>query len=191
VAAGQQSDSGRAERRVDYRGVRIVLVTSTFVQHDGRVGWHINDDDRYRDLVACGSGESVADAMVTCPTTHGLDTAVDEIRAFFADDHVHMALIVAAGQRLVTTIERADLPASSSGLPPAAELGTLTGRTVSPSAALDAVTAALLRDRRRRLAVVDDRGRLLGLLCLKKSCTGYCSDGDVRERAGEAGRLRG
>jgi CBS-domain-containing membrane protein len=138
-----------------------------------------------------GSGEFVGDVMVTCPTTHGLDTAVDDIRTFFVDDHVHMALIVAAGQRLVTTIERRDLPASSSGLPPAAELGTLTGRTVGPSAALDAVTAALLRDRRRRLAVVDDRGRLLGLLCLKKSGTGYCSDGDVRERAGEAERLRG
>ena len=138
-----------------------------------------------------GSGEFVADAMVTCPTTHGLDTAVDEIRAFFVDDHVHMALIVAAGRRLVTTIERPDLPASSSRLSRAAELGTLTGRTVGPSSALYAVTAALLRDRRRRLAVVDDRGRVLGLLCLKKTGTGYCSDGDVRERAEEAGRLRG
>jgi CBS-domain-containing membrane protein len=128
----------------------------------------------------------VADAMVTCPKTHGLDTVVDEIRAFFVDDHVHMALIVASDRRLVTTIERPDLPASSSGSSWAVELGALPGRTVAPSAALDAVTAALLRDQRRRLAVVDDRGRLIGLLCLKKSGTGYCSDGDVRERAEEA-----
>lgn len=136
------------------------------------------------------SGGHVADAMITYPKTHDVDTALDEIRAFLEDDHVHMALIVGTDQLLVTTIERLDLPARSSGRSPAAELGTLTGRTVSPSAALDAVTAALLRDRRRRLAVVDDRGRLVGLLCLKKSGTGYCSDDDVRERANDAGRAR-
>jgi CBS domain-containing protein len=132
----------------------------------------------------------VADAMITYPKTHDVDTAVDEIRAFFEDDHVHLALIVGNDQRLVTTIERLDLPPCSSGLSPAAEVGTLTGRTVSPSAALDAVTAALVRARRRRLAVVDNSGRLLGLLCLKKTGLGYCSDDDVRERADEAGRLR-
>lgn len=133
--------------------------------------------------VRSDSGEFVADAMITYAKTHGVDTVVDEIRAFFEDDHVHMALIVAADQRLVTTIERLDLPARSSRLSLAAGLGVLTGRTVSPSAALGAVTVALLRDRRRRLAVVDNSGRLVGLLCLKKSGTGYCSDDDVRERA--------
>ena len=124
----------------------------------------------------------VADAMITCPKTHNLDTKTDQIRAIFEDDHVHMALIVAPGRRLVTTIERPDLPASSPDLSPAAELGTLTGRTADPAQPLDAVTAALQRDRRRRLAVVDDRGRLLGLLCLNKDGTGYCSDDSIRQR---------
>lgn len=124
----------------------------------------------------------VADAMITYPKTHHIDTAVDEIRAFFEDDHVHLALIVGTDRRLVTTIERLDLPAYSSGLSPAAEVGPLTGRTVSPLASLVVVTAAMLRDRRRRLAVVDDSGRLVGLLCLKKTGLGYCSDDDVRER---------
>ena len=34
----------------------------------------------------------------------------------------------------------------------------------------------------RRRAVVDDSGRLLGLLCLKQRLTGFCSDDDVAAR---------
>jgi hypothetical protein len=121
--------------------------------------------------------------MVACPKTHRPDTALDEIREFFEDDHVHMALIVTADQRLLTTMERSDLATASSPAPPARDLGRLVDRTVSPSAALDAVTARLLREGRRRFAVVDSTGRLLGLLCLKRDGTGYRSDAGIRERA--------
>ncbi len=34
----------------------------------------------------------------------------------------------------------------------------------------------------RRLAVVDDNGLLMGLLCLKRKLTGFCSDADVAAR---------
>ena len=105
------------------------------------------------------------------------------IRAFFTDDHVHMALIVAADGRLVTTIERPDLAAARSGSARAAELGALVGRTARPADPLGAATAMLLRQGRRRLAVIDESGRLLGLLCLKKDGTSYCSDEGIRERA--------
>ncbi len=40
----------------------------------------------------------------------------------------------------------------------------------------------LLARGRRRLAVVDERGALLGLLCLKRRLTGFCSDADVAAR---------
>jgi hypothetical protein len=36
---------------------------------------------------------------------------------------------------------------------------------------------------RRRAAVTSADGRLLGLLCLKASQAGFCSDHDVRARA--------
>jgi hypothetical protein len=127
------------------------------------------------------SGQFVADAMISCPKTHYLGTTADEIRAFFEDDHVHMALIVRTDRRLVTTIERADLSAGPPVLTLAAEFGTLTGRTAGPGQKLEAVTAGLLRERRRRQAVVDDCGRLLGLLCLKKDGSGYCSDDNIRQ----------
>jgi hypothetical protein len=128
------------------------------------------------------TGQFVADAMISCPKTHDLESTADEIRAFFEDDHVHMALIVKTDRRLVTTIERADLSARPPVVTLAAELGTLTGRTAGPAQKLDAVTAGLLREQRRRQAVVDDCGRLLGVLCLKKDGSGYCSDDNIRQR---------
>ena len=124
--------------------------------------------------------------MVPCPKTHGPESGLEKVRAFFEDDHLHMALIVARGGRLVTTIERPDLAAATSSSTPVAKLGTLIGRTAGPADPLGSATAALLREGRRRLAVVDDSGRLLGLLCLKKDGTGYCSDEGIRERAQRA-----
>jgi hypothetical protein len=136
------------------------------------------------------AGRPVADAMVTRPKTHGPRSGLETIRAFFGDDHVHLALIVATDGRLVTTIERSDLAAATSGSVSVAKLGTLIGRTAGPADPLGAVTATLLREGRRRLAVVDGSGRLLGLLCLKRDGTGYCSDEGIRERAQCAAQLR-
>jgi CBS-domain-containing membrane protein len=133
-------------------------------------------------------GSRVADVMVRFPKTHGPGSTLEEIRAFFEDDHVHMALIVARDGSLVTTVERPDLAAALPGSTPARELGTLTGRTAGPADPLDAATGALRRARRRRLAVVDHSGRLLGLLCLQKDEAGYCSDEGIRERAHPARR---
>ncbi|MEU6148174.1 hypothetical protein ABZ848_48575 [Streptomyces sp. NPDC047081] len=61
----------------------------------------------------------VADAMVTCPKTLDPHAGVDDVRALFGDDHVHMALVVAADGRLLTTIERPDIPAAVAGETPA------------------------------------------------------------------------
>ncbi len=131
------------------------------------------------------TGDRVADAMVTRPKTHAPESSLAEIRAFFDDDHVHMALIVAADGRLLTTIERADIGPVTPDRALAATLGTLAGRTIHPRAPLEAASAALLRAGRRRLAVVDDTGRLRGLLCAKKDGTGYCSDAGILSRARE------
>jgi CBS-domain-containing membrane protein len=128
-------------------------------------------------------GRRVGDVMVRFPKTHGPGSTLEEIRAFFEDDHVHMALVVAGDGLLVTTIERPDLAAALPGSTPAGELGTVTGRTAGPADPLDAATVALRRAGRRRLAIVDDSGRLLGLLCLQKDGAGYCSDEGIRERA--------
>ena len=124
----------------------------------------------------------VDEAMITCATTHRLGSSLAEIGRFFLDDHVHLALVVAPDGHLVTTINRADLAVPAADCTTAEACGTLTGRTVSPTDDLDAVTAWMMRTAQRRAAVVDDSGGLLGLLCLKKTGTGFCSDRDIRER---------
>jgi CBS-domain-containing membrane protein len=153
--------------------------------------WAVPGSERYsscnvglvsRQIAARGR---VADAMVTRPKTHAPESSVEEIRAFFDDEHVHMALVVGANGLLVTTIERADLTRGAPGAVSAAALGRLAGRTVHPEDPLDACAAALLRAGRRRLAVIDAAGTLLGLLCVKKDGTGCCSDADIRRRAAQ------
>ncbi|MFC9354406.1 hypothetical protein [Arthrobacter sp. NPDC057013] len=131
----------------------------------------------------------VRDAMVTMPKTLGLRTTVSQVRSEFEDDHIHMALVVDAEHRLVTTIERADVPLTVDGDTPASKCGTLIGRTTKPDSLLSAATSLLQLKGRRRLAVTDDRNRLVGLLCLKRSGNGYCSDAGVLARAEERSKV--
>ena len=128
------------------------------------------------------SAQRVDEAMITCPATHRLGSSLAEIGRFFQDDHVHLALVVAPDGHLVTTINRADLAVRAASTTTAEACGTLAGRTVSPSDDLDAVAAWMTETAQRRAAVVDDSGKLLGLLCLKKTGTGFCSDQDIRQR---------
>jgi CBS-domain-containing membrane protein len=53
-----------------------------------------------------------------------------------------------------------------------------------PSAtSADAARELLIERGLRRLAVVNHDSTLLGLMCLKRSRTGFCSDEDVASRA--------
>jgi CBS-domain-containing membrane protein len=136
------------------------------------------------------SGLTVADAAITVPKTHPVAASVADINSFFADDHVHAALTVDQQRKLLSIVERADLQhVPSTSADRAAEYGQLYGRTTAPTAELSATYDLLLRTARRRLAVIDHEGRLLGLLCLKRTLNGFCSDRDVAHRpASERGR---
>ena len=144
---------------------------------------------------ACGSYpgpvdevlRSAAEAMLPTPVRHPLSATVGEIRDFFRDDHVHAALIVSPAGYLEAVVERGDIAGCEGLDAAAAPLGRLEGRTVPTGASLAEVRRAMIATGRRRAAVTSDDGRLLGLLCLKASRTGFCSDQDVRARAlGEA-----
>jgi hypothetical protein len=119
--------------------------------------------------------------MVTRPTTHGGTTTVGELRAFFADDHVHMALLVDDGL-LLATVERPDFDSATDDRAPALTRAKLDGRTISPHAAIEAARMNMRRNGRRRLAVTTEESALLGLLCLKENGSGFCSDEDVSAR---------
>jgi len=128
--------------------------------------------------------ETVADVMVRHPKLCHEDSTVGGVRQLFADDHVHAALMM-SGTRLLTVIDRADLGPEATDSEPAARLGRLNGRVIAPTASADAALQQLIASGRRRLAVVAPDGTLLGLLCLKRSGTGLCSDESVRQRQRE------
>ena len=125
----------------------------------------------------------VADAMVTDAKLSRADVTVRELRVLFANDHVHAAVIVEDG-RLLAVVDRADLDLRPDDAR-AVVFGGLAGRVVAASADVDEARQGLLASGRRRLAAVDDAGRFLGLLCLKRSRRGFCSDRDLAARSAE------
>lgn len=126
---------------------------------------------------------TVADAMLHAPKMCGPTTTVGDVHELFDDDHVHVALVV-AGSALLAVVERPDISSTPRDLP-ARLAGRLHDRVVGPEADLDATWRAMTTGGRRRLAVIDEHHMLLGLLCLKRTGTGFCSDTDVQARATE------
>ena len=122
------------------------------------------------------------DVMISTPKTLPAQASVDDARGVMADDHVHMVLLT-DGAKLCGTLVRTDPPPAGSGHEPAIRWAVLRERTVSPNTPAPLVQARLIRNKMRRLAVVDADHTLLGLVCLKRSRTGFCADADVDARA--------
>lgn len=131
-----------------------------------------------------GREQTVGDVLVHRPRTLPADARIAAVRAAFADDHVHM-LLLTEGDTLVGTLLRDDLEAAGGDDVLAVELATLVDRTVSPDVPAEQARRWLVARGLRRLAVVEEDGTLLGLLCLKRRLTGFCSDADVAARAAE------
>ncbi len=130
-----------------------------------------------------GPARTVAEAMVTEVGLSARGTTVGELRALFCDEHVHAAVVVEDGV-LLAVVDRADLEGARDedvALP----RGGLRSRTIGPGADLEHARHLMLAAGRRRLAVVTDDGRFCGLLCLKRTRRGFCSDRDVRARSDE------
>jgi hypothetical protein len=98
---------------------------------------------------------------------------------------VHSALVI-HHRRLLAVIDREDLPVPSveeTEHQPVVGLGTLAGRIVHHSTKLGAARRLIAAAGRRRLAVIDSEGCCRGLLCLKRSGNGFCTDEDVAARS--------
>jgi CBS domain-containing protein len=135
------------------------------------------------------TGLTVADVMVTAPKTMRPSATVADARAFFDDDHVHMALIATSGV-LLGTLVRDDLADFGDDAVLALSRSRLDGRSVAVDEPAEQVRVRMIERGQRRLAVVDDRGALAGLVCLKRKLTGFCGDGDAAARAAERTGLR-
>lgn len=128
---------------------------------------------------------SVAEAMITAPKWCASTATVGELRHFFADTHVHAALVVDE-HILLAVVDRDDLTLAADRVP-AAEVGALLGRAVRDTADLTTAERIMRATGRRRLAVVDADGRCVGLLCLKSSGSGFCTDDDLAARHHDRG----
>ena len=135
-------------------------------------------------------GETVADAMLHRPDTFPLDASASDLREFFESDHAHAALVVDHRGRLRSVIERADL-GNHEPRAPITTLGRLAGRTVDADADLGRTWHTMTSRKLRRLAVTHPgTDVLLGLLCLKRSGLGFCSDADVAARRADSRSAR-
>jgi CBS-domain-containing membrane protein len=130
---------------------------------------------------------TVADAMVHRPKVAPVTSTVADLLRLFVDPHVHAALI-AVDDVLITVVDRDDVHSALLANTPATSLGTLLGRTVEPTASLETARQQLMSTGRRRLAVIDAQQRLLGLLCLKRTRDGFCSEQDLQSRQAETRR---
>lgn len=127
--------------------------------------------------------QTVESAMVRMPALHAPGLTVGEARTALSDPHRHLLLLVRGGS-LVGTISREDLLRAEDEAAPALDLATVSGRTAPPGACLAGTLRWMRTTSTRRLAVVDSSGDLLGLLCLKASGAGFCSDEGIRSRVG-------
>ncbi len=125
---------------------------------------------------------TVADAMITNVKLSNAATTVRELRGLFHDEHVHAAVIVEDGV-LLAVVDRVDVEGNERDDAVAVYLGCQQARVVAPDVDLEEARQFLLASGRRRLAVVADDGRFRGLLCLKRTRKGFCSNRDVRARS--------
>jgi CBS domain-containing protein len=131
-----------------------------------------------------GPAISVADAMITEVKLSARGTTVGELRGVFRNEHIHAAMIVEDGV-LLAVVDRIDLEGAARDDDAALPLGGLRSRTIGPGVDLEQARQLMLTTGRRRLAVVGADRRLRGLLCLKRTRRGFCSDRDVRARSDE------
>jgi CBS domain-containing protein len=126
---------------------------------------------------------TVADAMIIIPKTHDVEISLADAEPAFADVHVHMLLLTRVGI-LHGTLVRDDLRSDLDRRRPALAIATLDDRTIRAERSLDEARRSMERLMMRRLAVTDDHDKLLGLLCLKQTRQGFCTEADVLARAG-------
>ena len=133
---------------------------------------------------------TVGQAMLRHPTVHPAELTVREARSAFAGSAKLRVLLLVRDGLLVGMVAREDLSGSEDPSAVVADVATLdAGACVEADAPLSATFEAMLRSGRRRVAVVEPGGKLLGLLCLKQSRSGFCTDAGVAAMRRSRARL--
>jgi CBS domain-containing protein len=119
----------------------------------------------------------VRDVMVKRPKTLPADASVADLREQFANPSVQTALLADEG-RFAGAIAAGELPDAAAAGEPARAYARLDVPTMGPDATMDDALALMDRRGDRRLVVVDgDGATLVGLLCLDRTGSSFCTDG--------------
>jgi CBS domain-containing protein len=117
----------------------------------------------------------VGDVMVSRPKTLPAAATVAELRAQFANPKVQTALL-ADGPRFAGAIAPEELPADAPDDAPARDYARTDVPTLQPGATMAEALDLLDRRGDHRLVVLGDDGTtLMGLLCLDKTGTSFCT----------------
>ena len=133
---------------------------------------------------------TVAEVMITEPTTFDAGITVGVARTSLARPKQHLVLLV-EGRHLVGTLAADDLPDDVADDAPARDHAHLEDRTARPTDTVAELWERLDHAGARRLAVVDDAGDLLGLVCVKRSRSGFCTVEGIAAWRAERASLQG
>jgi CBS domain-containing protein len=128
-----------------------------------------------RNIPVADAGPSAADVMLREPRAVSPATTVREARDTFENPRVRL-LLVADGDRFLGAVTRAHV---GDGVDGDATLGGLVaaGTLVRPEEPVTRVVELLDAEQSDRLPVVDDGGRLVGLVCFNRKHGHFCVDG--------------
>jgi CBS domain-containing protein len=118
------------------------------------------------------AGPTVRDAMLHAPRTLAADTPADEARRAFANPRVRLLLVV-DDERFVGTVTPDDVGDGAGTL---ADLARGDAPRVAPDDPVDRALEVLEAVGGERLPVVDDEGRLCGLVCFDRDGGQFCVD---------------
>jgi CBS domain-containing protein len=98
---------------------------------------------------------------------------VGEVRAYFAESTSRQLAVLADGDRYAGSIAVTTLPEAADAAEPAVHFAAREP-TVPPTAPADEARDIALDDPTHRLPVVDDDGRLLGIVAIDHTLTRFC-----------------
>ena len=122
-----------------------------------------------RHIPLSDAGPAVRDVMLADARTVSVRTSAAEVRETFENPHVKL-LLVADGERFIGTLARDQVPDGDGTIEPAVDTAA---PHVTPD---DPVARALeLLEHADRVPVVDEDGRLHGLVCLNRRRSAFCA----------------
>ncbi len=128
-----------------------------------------------RNIPLADVGPLARDVMLTSPATVAADMSVLVARRLLESPRLRM-LLVADGDRLVGAISRERLAAEGDGDMTLGRLADPDSPRVGPQETVPRVLELLAAADSERLPVVDDGGRLLGLICFNRRKRHFCID---------------